>query len=161
MDVLHAPWRMNYISSSKDANQNNCIFCDYSASTDDAENLIVARGITCFVLLNRYPYSNGHLMIVPYRHTADIGALDDDEKLELLTLSQKAIGTLKIIMNPDGFNLGINLGKAAGAGIDAHMHVHVVPRWNGDTNFMSVTAETKVLPEALSVTRSKLAEVWN
>jgi ATP adenylyltransferase len=152
---------MSYISQSKyQDNSEDCIFCAYPKDTDDAENLILYRGGNCFVLLNRYPYSNGHLMIIPYRHTSDLGALGAQEKLEIMTLAQTSIDVLTKTMKPDGFNLGINLGKVAGAGIDAHLHLHVVPRWNGDTNFMSVTAETKVLPEALSETLKKLTAAW-
>jgi ATP adenylyltransferase len=162
MDVLRAPWRIDYINSSKnDPQKTGCIFCKYPTEENDEENLIISRGTRCYALLNRYPYSNGHLMIIPYRHTADMCSLSDDEKLEIMSLSQIALLALKTIMKPDGFNLGINLGKVAGAGIDSHLHLHIVPRWNGDTNFMSVTAETKVLPEALSKTRRNLAEVWN
>jgi ATP adenylyltransferase len=161
MDVLRAPWRIGYINATKDdKNENACFFCLYSTQHQDAENLIVARGATCFALLNRYPYSNGHVMIAPYRHTADMTSLSDEEKLETMTFAQYALKALQIVMSPGGFNLGINIGKIAGAGVDQHMHLHVVPRWNGDTNFMSVTAETKVLPEALSETRLKLLKAW-
>ncbi|MDR0616037.1 MAG: HIT domain-containing protein [Synergistaceae bacterium] len=162
MDVLRAPWRMEYINSTKqNGNEESCIFCFYPTLANDAENLIIARGETCFALLNKFPYSNGHILIAPYRHTSEMTSLSDQEKLELLSFSQYSINALKSVMNPDGFNLGINLGKVAGAGIDQHIHLHVVPRWKGDTNFMSVTAETKVLPEALSDTRIKLAEAWH
>jgi ATP adenylyltransferase len=161
MDVIRAPWRMQYIYSTKEDNKDKgCFFCLYPTQTNDEENLIIARGETCFALLNRFPYSNGHILIAPYKHTSDISSLSGEEKLELMTFAQFAISALKSIMSPDGFNLGINLGKTAGAGIDQHIHLHVVPRWSGDTNFMSVTAETKVLPEALSDTRIKLAEAW-
>jgi ATP adenylyltransferase len=152
---------MDYINSSKgDKDENPCFFCAYSGQRTDEENLIVARGATCFALLNRYPYSNGHVMIAPYRHTADMTSLTDEEKLEIMTFAQQTITALQSVMGPGGFNIGINLGKIAGAGVDQHMHMHVVPRWSGDTNFMSVTAETKVLPEALSVTRLKLSQAW-
>jgi ATP adenylyltransferase len=161
MDVLRAPWRIDYINSTKsDKDENTCFFCLYASQQQDAENLILSRGATCFSLLNRYPYSNGHIMIAPYRHTSDITSLSDEEKLEIMTFTQQAVDTLQIVMNPGGFNIGINLGKIAGAGVDQHMHLHVVPRWNGDTNFMSVTAETKVLPESLSETRQKLFKAW-
>jgi ATP adenylyltransferase len=161
MDVIRAPWRIDYINSNKGRDsEKTCIFCLYPTQNEDAENLIIAKGETCFALLNKYPYTNGHILIAPYRHTSDMTSLTDTEKLELMSFSQHAITALKSVMDPDGFNLGINLGKVAGAGIDQHMHIHVVPRWNGDTNFMSVTAETKVLPEALSATRIKLAKAW-
>jgi ATP adenylyltransferase len=162
MDILRAPWRMSYINSSKNnEEETECIFCKYPTEKNDDENLIITRGTCCYALLNRYPYSNGHLMIVPYRHTADMCSLSDKEKLNIMSFSQTALRALKATMNPDGFNLGMNLGKVAGAGIDSHLHLHIVPRWNGDTNFMSVTAETKVLPEALSKTWEKLSHAWN
>jgi Diadenosine tetraphosphate (Ap4A) hydrolase and other HIT family hydrolases len=158
MDVLRAPWRMNYISSP--IKEEGCIFCRYAAEAKDAENLIVFRGQSCFAILNRYPYSSGHLMIVPYRHTSNILTLSAAERDELMASAQDAVAALEAAYSPEGYNLGINIGKAAGAGIDAHLHLHVVPRWNGDTNFMSATAETKVLPEALSVTRERILEEW-
>jgi ATP adenylyltransferase len=164
MDVLRAPWRMEYINSestgAKGGKPKSCIFCDYAAESNDAENLIIARSKKVFIILNRYPYSNGHLMVVPFRHTSEFGSLDEAEKLDLMTMAQRAISVLKESINPDGFNLGVNLGRVAGAGIDTHLHLHIGPRWSGDTNFMSVTAETKVLPEALSVTRERLAQTW-
>lgn len=160
MDVIRAPWRMEYINAYAEA-VTGCIFCQYPKELHDEENLIVYRGTYSFVILNKYPYSSGHLMIVPYRHTSDYSSLDDAEKLEVFALSQKAVTVLKAEMNADGFNLGMNIGKVAGAGIDTHLHLHIVPRWGGDTNFMSVTAETKVLPEALAETRGRLARRWN
>ncbi|MDR1515773.1 MAG: HIT domain-containing protein [Synergistaceae bacterium] len=161
MEVIRAPWRIDYINANKDSDSENaCIFCLYPTQNEDADNLIIARGETCFAMLNKFPYSNGHILIAPYRHTSNITSLSDPEKLELMSFSQYAVNALKTVMDPGGFNLGINLGKIAGAGIDQHMHLHVVPRWNGDTNFMSVTAETKVLPEALSATQTKLANAW-
>ena len=166
MDILRAPWRMEYIDSSgkeerSDVKKDHCIFCAYAAESDDEENLILARGKSAYVILNRYPYSVGHLLVAPYRHTAAMSSLSEEEKLEIFTLAQKSVAVIEKIMNADGFNIGMNLGRVAGAGIDTHLHLHVVPRWNGDINFMSVTAETKVLPEALSVTRRKLLDTWN
>jgi ATP adenylyltransferase len=164
MDVLRAPWRMDYINSANDdaskKNITRCIFCSYPAEDNDEENLILKRGDAAFVILNRYPYSSGHVMIIPYRHTSDFSSLNDGEKLEIMTLAQKSVTVIEKTLNPDGFNMGINIGRSAGAGIDSHIHLHVVPRWSGDTNFMSVTAETKVLPEALIVTRKRLMETW-
>ena len=161
MDVLRAPWRMEYIESPKSvSHETECIFCKYARETQDAENLILARGEKAFVILNRYPYSSGHLMVVPYRHEHRIEFLERDEYCEMFALAQNSVRVLRKAMNADGFNLGINLGKVAGAGIDAHLHLHVVPRWNGDINFMSVTAETKVLPEALGKTRERLLQTW-
>jgi ATP adenylyltransferase len=163
MNILRAPWRMEYIESSSIQNGKpiDCIFCTYPKECDDEKNLILARGENAFVIMNKFPYSTGHLLVVPYRHTALFPSLTNDEKLEIFSLAQRSVSVLEKIMNADGFNLGINIGKAAGAGIDAHIHLHVVPRWNGDVNFMSVTAETKVLPEALKVTRQRLLEKWN
>jgi ATP adenylyltransferase len=166
MDIIRAPWRMEYIDSSSRAERNGnkddgCIFCKYPKESDDEENLILQRGKTAFVILNRYPYSVGHLLIAPYRHTADFPSLTSDEKLEIMSLAQFSVSVLEHIMNADGFNIGMNIGRIAGAGIEAHLHLHVVPRWNGDINFMSETAETKVLPEALNVTRKRLFDEWN
>ena len=158
MDVIRAPWRMDYISSHN--KEGGCIFCRYASETNDAENLLVYRGTSCFVMLNRYPYSSGHIMVIPYRHTSDILSLDEAERSEMMTLAQSAVAALNAAYAAEGYNLGINAGKAAGAGIDSHLHLHVVPRWNGDTNFMSVTAETKVVPEALSVTRERISSEW-
>ncbi len=133
-----------------------CVFCDKAASSDDVANLIVHRGQTAFVLLNLFPYNNGHLMVVPYLHTAHLADLDDAASLELLTLAKQAQAALGRAMHPEGYNLGMNLGTAAGAGIADHLHLHVVPRWNGDTNFMPVLADVKVLPDALENTCRKL-----
>lgn len=162
MDTLRASWRMQYItdSSAKDKNIDNCIFCSYPTMDNNRENLLLYRGAFCFVLMNRYPYSPGHLMVIPYRHIADLLLLTPEENQELLCTAQKAVAALRSCMNPDGYNLGVNLGKVAGAGIDKHLHMHVVPRWHGDTNFMTVTGETRVLPEALEQTYDKVLSVW-
>lgn len=164
MDVLHAGWRSDYINdvsheTTKRLN-DECIFCLYPVEDNDAENLILARGEYSFVIMNRYPYSTGHLMVVPYRHTRDFASLSTEEAVEMTALAQRAVLTLRKVLRPDAFNLGMNLGRTAGAGIADHIHMHIVPRWNGDTNFMSVTAETKVLPEALSVTYDRLIKEW-
>lgn len=157
---------MNYIDSYDQTRQKNestghCIFCAYPKENNDEENLIVHRGRFSFVILNRYPYASGHLMIVPYRHTSIFQSLTDEENLELFFFAKKSIPILERVYSATGFNLGMNVGHVAGAGIDTHLHLHVVPRWNGDTNFMSVTAETKVLPEALSITREKIMRFWD
>jgi ATP adenylyltransferase len=162
---MRAPWRMSYIDSydenrRKNESTGHCIFCTYPKENNDEENLIVHRGRFAFVIINRFPYASGHLMIVPYRHTSIFQSLSDDETQELFFYAKKCVLLLERIYNADGFNLGMNIGHAAGAGIDAHLHLHLVPRWNGDTNFMSVTAETRVLPEALSVTREKILSSW-
>ena len=149
---------MDYIGSNE--KNPDCIFCAYPKENNDVENLILFRGEKAFIILNRYPYATDHLLIVPYRHTSDLTSLTPEEGVEMLELTQKSIRAIEAASKPHGFNLGMNLGKTAGAGIDAHLHLHIVPRWDGDTNFMSVTAETKVLPEALFVTREKLLAAW-
>ena len=135
-----------------------CIFCEKPAQNKDEENLIVWRGERCFVILNRFPYNNGHFMVAPYRHVARMDELTGEETLELWRLVSVGISVIEGTMNPDGFNVGINLGRAAGAGVEDHIHVHVVPRWEGDTNFMPVLADTKVIPEHLAATWRRLRE---
>jgi len=154
MKTLWAPWRIEYITGEKD---NGCIFCDKPKEGNDKENLILFKGETSFIIMNRYPYSNGHLMAVPYRHTNNMSELNDNERLELMDLTTKCIEILDI-MNPDGFNVGMNLGTAGGAGIDDHLHFHIVPRWNGDTNFMPLIGDVKVMPEYLEDTYKTLSE---
>ncbi|ASJ03224.1 HIT family hydrolase [Thermococcus profundus] len=146
MKTLWAPWRIEYIRSPK---HEGCIFCDFPKENRDKERLILYRGKYSFVIMNNYPYNPGHVMIAPYRHVGKWEDLTDDELLEIMKLSQLMIKAIKKAMNPDGFNLGVNLGRVAGAGIDDHVHLHIVPRWNGDTNFMPVVADTKVIPESL------------
>ncbi|WP_010478794.1 HIT family protein [Thermococcus zilligii] len=146
MKTLWAPWRIEYIRSPK---HKGCIFCDFPKENEDRERLILYRGEHSFVIMNNYPYNPGHVMIAPYRHVGKWEDLTDEELLEIMKLSQLMIKAIKKAMNPDGFNLGVNLGRVAGAGIDDHVHLHIVPRWNGDTNFMPVIADTKVIPESL------------
>ena len=146
MDKLWAPWRIDYIRSEK---EEGCIFCDKPASGDDRTMLILYRGEYSFVLMNLYPYTNGHLMVAPYRHIDSFHELDNSEKIELLEHIDKSVMVLKEVMNPDGFNIGANIGEAAGAGIKDHIHFHVVPRWSGDTNFMPVLGHTKVQVQGL------------
>jgi ATP adenylyltransferase len=148
MESLHAPWRIKYILAPKPVLEPS-LFSRIAQSNDDEANLVIARDRTCFALLNRYPYNGGHLMIVPYKQAADLDELTAEELRDLLLLVRRCQQALTRVMKPDGFNLGINLGKCAGAGILQHLHVHVVPRWNGDTNFMPVVAETTVVPQAL------------
>ena len=138
------------------AQPQGCIFCTLPAEHHDAENYILYRGALCFMMLNRYPYNNGHLMIAPYQHVASIEQLDAATLAELMADAQLALRALRQVMNPDGFNMGINEGKVAGAGFADHVHLHIVPRWNGDTSFMPVLADTKVLPELLSSSYEKL-----
>ncbi len=156
MERLWAPWRMAYIEVKK---PTGCIFCTKPESGNDREELILYRGEHCFVIMNLFPYNNGHLMVAPYRHTADVVGLTDEEQAEMMRLTRFCVRVLTEAFQPDGFNLGMNLGKVAGAGIADHLHMHIVPRWNGDSNFMPVVGETKVLPEMLGVTYDKLLEV--
>ncbi|ASA77270.1 HIT domain-containing protein [Thermococcus sp. 5-4] len=146
MKIMWAPWRIEYIRSPK---HDGCIFCDFPKENRDKERLILYRGKHCFIIMNNYPYNPGHVMIAPYRHVGRWEDLTDYELLEMMQLSQLMIKALKKTMNPQGFNMGVNLGRVAGAGIDDHVHLHIVPRWNGDTNFMPVIADTKVIPESL------------
>ena len=154
MERLWAPWRMQYIEQG-DKTQG-CIFCLLPPEEKDRENLILHRGKTGFVMLNSFPYNSGHLMVAPYKHVADMYDLADDELLEINHLVRYGVRLLTAAMQPDGFNLGVNLGRTAGAGIVDHIHWHIVPRWNGDTNFMPVIADTRVLPESLQATYDKL-----
>jgi ATP adenylyltransferase len=154
MHRLWTPWRLAYVTEASEA-ATGCIFC--SAATDlEREPLVVHAGVTAFVILNKFPYNNGHLMIVPRRHVCRLADLSSDELLEIMTLTQRAERVLGATYGPHGFNMGLNLGKPAGAGIEGHLHMHVVPRWNGDTNFMSVVGETRVLPEELPATVARL-----
>ena len=155
MDSLHAPWRIEYILSPKPELKTG-LFARIAQSSDDVANLVVVRDRTCFALLNRYPYNGGHLLVVPYKESPDLDGLTDDEIADLWKLVRRCIHALKAAMKPDGFNVGINLGKVAGAGIHEHLHIHIVPRWNSDTNFMPVIAGTGVVPDALNDIAAKL-----
>jgi ATP adenylyltransferase len=162
-DRLWTPHRMAYIrGEDKPATAEageHCPFCRAPGLTDD-DGLIVARGRTCYVVLNRYPYNAGHLMVCPYRHVPHYVDLDDDETVEFGRMTQHAIRVLQSVSGPQGFNIGMNQGGVGGAGIAAHLHQHVVPRWGGDTNFMPVIAQTRVLPQLLIETRQLLADAW-
>lgn len=154
MDYLWTPWRYRYVAdASKD---DRCIFCDALAANDDARTLIVLRAAKNFIILNRYPYTSGHVMVVPYAHVGDLGAVDTETLTEMMQLAQRVQGALARTYRPEGFNLGMNLGRAAGAGVTGHVHLHVLARWAGDANFMTVTGETRVEPEELSTTYEKL-----
>jgi ATP adenylyltransferase len=155
MDSLHAPWRIEYILSPKPELKEG-LFARIAQSSDDEANLVIVRDRMCFALLNKYPYNGGHLMVVPYKEVADLNGLTGEELADLWKLVRRCINALTQLMKPDGFNIGINLGKVAGAGIVEHLHIHVVPRWNGDTNFMPVLANTTVLPQALNELAAKL-----
>ncbi len=153
MKQLWAPWRIEYILMEK---PKECIFCVKPRENNDERNLILYRGRYCFIILNLFPYNNGHLMIAPYRHVSSIEDMNNNEIFEMGLLTRASIKLLRKTLNPDGFNVGFNIGRAAGAGIEEHVHMHIVPRWHGDTNFMPVLGNTKVIPEALKETYSKL-----
>ena len=155
MEPLHAPWRIEYILAPKQQ-LDQSLFTRIAQSVDDETNLVIVRDRTCYAVLNRYPYNGGHLMIVPYKQTPDLNGLTDEELADLWKLARRCVNALTQLIKPDGFNLGINLGKAAGAGITNHLHIHVVPRWQGDTNFMPVIAKTSVVPQALSEMAAQL-----
>ena len=157
MERLWAPWRLEYVQSAN--KQDVCIFCA-AAEGDDEEHLVVRRGERALVLLNKFPYASGHLLIAPYRHGPSFGELDDGEALEVHRLGAQGLDTLAAVYKSEGFNLGWNIGRIAGAGIPDHGHLHVVPRWSGDTNFMPVLGDVKVIPEHLTATRARLAEAW-
>lgn len=146
MKALWAPWRMDYIKAMTDA---ECFICGGAADDHDEDNLILKRGNHSVVIMNRYPYSNGHLLVAPIRHLRDLKDLDDAERLEIAHLLEECLDVLKDAVCPQGFNIGINLGKVAGAGLETHLHYHIVPRWAGDTNFMPVIGDVKVVPQAL------------
>jgi ATP adenylyltransferase len=154
MDYLWTPWRYRYISEAKHA--TGCVFCNAPAANRDEEWLIVQRAVKNYVILNRYPYTSGHVMIVPYAHTADFSGLERETAAEMMLLTQRVQAAIEDVYHPDGFNLGMNLGRSAGAGIADHLHMHLVPRWTGDTNFMTTVGETRLEPEELSVTYGKL-----
>ena len=155
MESLHAPWRIDYILAPKVASDGS-LFTRIAQSSDDEANHVLARDRTCYAVLNTFPYAGGHLMVVPYKETADLSDLTDEELLDLMKLTRRCINALKAVMRPDGFNVGLNLGRVAGAGVAEHLHIHVVPRWLGDTNFMPVLAGTTVLPQALSDIAARL-----
>lgn len=154
MESLHAPWRIQYIRAPKSGMAD--LFTRIAQSSDDDANYVIARDRSCFALLNTYPYAAGHVLVVPYREAPDLNGLTDDELADLMKMTRRCQNALTSVMRPDGFNIGINLGQAAGAGIAGHLHLHLVPRWNGDVNFMPVIANTTVLPEALSELASQL-----
>jgi ATP adenylyltransferase len=157
VDRIWSPWRMAYIQAAKEQGDDaGCIFCDLPAEGDDERTKILVRGELAFVILNSFPYNPGHLMVAPFRHVGDFGALEPAEFAEVDSLLARSIRALEAETEPHGFNLGMNLGRVAGAGIPDHVHWHVVPRWNGDTNFMPVVGETRVLPELLEETYARL-----
>lgn len=158
MSNIWAPWRIEYILGPKGG---NCFLCEIFSEADDAKNRILRRGPTCAVVMNRYPYTGGHLMICPYRHTADLSELSGEERNEMMELTVKSLRILREIMKPHGFNVGYNLGEAAGAGLKEHLHQHIVPRWNGDTNIMPVLGGVTVIPEAMDELYARLKPLFD
>ena len=159
LKYLWAPWRMGYIRTPKNE-FGPCIFCDKAKIGDDEENLVVHRGEYAYILMNLYPYNNGHLMVAPYEHEEHFDSLPLDTQLEMMSLSSEAMNVLRRSLNADGFNFGANFGEVAGAGIKEHLHMHIVPRWIGDTNFMPVMGHTKVMIDGLKETRKQLADTF-
>ncbi len=157
-EILWAPWRMTYIERPTTGKPGGDIFVDLPAQHDDAKNFILHRGKTAFVMLNAFPYTSGHLLVAPYRQTAELDGLDDTELLEVHQLIVMAIRWLRRAYNPQGFNVGVNMGAAAGAGIPVHIHWHIVPRWSGDTNFMTTVGQVRVMPQTLEETFARLRE---
>ena len=158
MDFLFTPWRYAYITAA--GQPGECLFCSIPQSQNDAQNMVVHRGKSCFIILNAFPYTSGHAMVVPYEHLDELQKLSRPAAEEMMALTQKLAGALRELYRPDGINLGMNLGKAAGAGIAGHIHMHVLPRWFGDTNFMTAIGETRVLPEDLQETYRKIKSVF-
>ncbi len=162
--ILWAPWRMSYIKETVENNElnkgdegkNECILCKIAKESDDKRNLVLYRGTRVYIVLNKFPYNTGHIMVVPYRHVPSIEDLDSCELLELSVTLKQAVKAIREAYKPDGFNIGVNIGRAAGAGIDDHVHVHIVPRWVGDANFMPVIGGTKVIPQSLEDTYNQL-----
>lgn len=158
MENLWSPWRMKYVTDA--GKPGECIFCSAVVESDDTTNLVVHRGNAAYVILNRYPYTSGHLMIVPNEHVPSIENLTPEVRAEMMELVNDALGVLRVVYNPHGFNVGINMGEAAGAGIAEHAHIHIVPRWAGDTSFISTVGETRVIPEELGVTWQRIRGAW-
>ncbi len=159
---LWAPWRMEYIESLDGrGEQTGCFLCGYRDATDDSANRVVHRAARCLVVMNKYPYTNGHLLIAPLAHKSDLNDLDGDEFSEFWSLTRSAKNVLDHVLQPHGYNVGINLGRCAGAGLPGHLHVHVVPRWNGDTNYMAVIGDARVIPQSLDKLHQALAAAWD
>ncbi|NLI44404.1 MAG: HIT domain-containing protein [Chloroflexi bacterium] len=159
MDHIYSPWRKEYFQ--RDKADPTCVFCAAIGKEDTPENLVLYRGERVYVILNRYPYSNGHLMIVPYQHCQELPDLPQDTLTEMICTASKAVRILEEVYHPhQGFNLGMNIGAPAGAGIAGHLHMHVVPRWNGDSNFITIVGQTRVLPETLEETYQRLKSAW-
>ena len=160
MERIWAPWRLEFVKAASGHDPLECVFCATPTDADDQKQLILHRGPTCFVILNLYPYTNGHILIAPYRHLATPGEMDAVERAELWELLDQSLSVLDRTLKPHGANAGLNLGRTAGAGIEGHIHLHVVPRWNGDTNFMPVLADTRVMAQHLDDTWRLLRDAW-
>jgi ATP adenylyltransferase len=158
MKILWAPWRIEYVTANNE--KGECIFCPGDDRGHDEERLILHVGDRSIVLMNRFPYINGHLLVAPVRHVPVLDALTDEEKLHLINMVERSIGILTEVMNPGGFNVGLNLGRIAGAGVEDHIHFHVVPRWTGDTNYMTVVGDVRVIPEHIQATYKKLLPLF-
>jgi ATP adenylyltransferase len=158
MNHLWSPWRMTYIENHD--SEEGCVFCNALAEVDGPENLIVFRGEKAFVILNRYPYTSGHVMVVPFAHQPSLEQLKPETRAEMMELTTRCIQMLRQAYNPQAFNIGANIGEPAGAGVADHVHIHIVPRWTGDTNFMSSLAGTRVLPEALEESYQRISQGW-
>lgn len=154
---IWAPWRLAYVKDASKDSEQECIFCTKPEQGEDEANLIVHRGERCFVILNLFPYTNGHLMVAPYEHVAALPALPAETTAEMMALAQRAMTVLEDVYSPHGYNVGFNQGRVAGAGVEHHIHMHVVPRWGGDTNFMPVLADTRVMPQSLEQSFAALA----
>ncbi len=161
MDIKFTPWRMAYIKSADTPADTACVLCANGQTEPSSDNLVLYRGTDCYILMNLYPYNTGHLMVVPFQHTADLPGLAPNTADQLFDLTRRCVAILGEALAPHGFNIGMNLGRTAGAGIDEHLHMHIVPRWNGDTNFMPIVGGTKLIPEALDQTYSKLRPLFD
>lgn len=158
LEKMWAPWRIGYILSNK--KENGCVFCNAYNTKNDKEKLVLVRSKHSFVIMNLYPYNAGHIMVVPNRHINSPELLTDKEQFDLFQMVNRSLDVIKNVMHPEGFNLGMNINRVAGAGIEDHIHIHIVPRWNGDTNFMSVVSDTKVISESIKETYKKLKEAF-
>jgi len=160
VDRIWAPWRLEYVKDASKDNESECIFCAALDAGNDEENLIVTRGERSFVILNKYPYTNGHLMVAPYEHVAELQALDGETVAEIMSLAQRGMKALEASFAPHGYNVGLNQGRVAGAGVEHHIHMHVVPRWGGDTNFMPVLGDTRVMNQTLQDSYETVKEAF-
>jgi ATP adenylyltransferase len=160
MDHIWTPWRYQYLKEAESGERPECFFCDAVNRKDDHATLVVHRGKTVFIILNRFPYTSGHVMIVPYDHVGDLGSADPEALSEMMQLAPRVESAFRALYKPDGMNIGMNLGRAGGAGVVGHIHLHALPRWFGDSNFMTVVGETRVLPEDLDTTYTRLREYF-